>query len=91
MTQKQKHYKWFEEKHYGWGWMPITWQGWGIVFIYAGSVYLEVVRIGSAAVSAREALGALSPRLVGMTILLIAICWLTGGTPRLRWGDRIWK
>ena len=30
--------KWFAAKRYGWGWYPVTWQGWGILGIYTGFV-----------------------------------------------------
>lgn len=34
---------WFKSKSYGWGWTPVTWQGWTITatysFIIAGLIY----------------------------------------------------
>jgi hypothetical protein len=29
---------WFKAKNYGWGWYPITWQGWLITGLYAFGV-----------------------------------------------------
>ncbi len=25
---------WFKNKIYGWGWTPVTWQGWCVIFVY---------------------------------------------------------
>ena len=27
---------WFEKKKYGWGWTPISWEGWMTIAIFAG-------------------------------------------------------
>lgn len=27
---------WFKRKRYGWGWVPITWQGWLVIAIHVG-------------------------------------------------------
>ncbi|HYC83050.1 MAG TPA: hypothetical protein VEB60_00680, partial [Candidatus Paceibacterota bacterium] len=33
---------WFKRKLYGWGWTPVTWQGWLAVLAYAGLVISSV-------------------------------------------------
>ena len=34
---------WFVPKNYGWGLMPISWQGWVAVLVYIGLVLLYLV------------------------------------------------
>lgn len=38
---------WFKAKRYGWGWYPVTWQGWSITLVYAVLLALEVGRLSN--------------------------------------------
>lgn len=73
---------WFRAKRYGWGWTPVTWQGWatlvGFVALVAGATL---------AFPARKALPAYVACVVGLTVLLLGVCWLRGEPPRWRWGS----
>jgi hypothetical protein len=78
---------WFRAKRYGWGWTPVTWQGWAITIVYALAVAgwsaYEVVT------GRRQPFSAVWPDLIGillLTALLVAICWIKGERPRWRWG-----
>lgn len=31
---------WFKRKTYGWGWVPVTWQGWLLTFGYVALLLL---------------------------------------------------
>ncbi len=33
MRDTAKQY-WFKRKQWGWGWTPVTWQGWGVTMVY---------------------------------------------------------
>jgi hypothetical protein len=74
---------WFPAKRHGWGWgPPSTWQGWGVLLVYlalilGGIPFVQASR-GSAVYVAYAAV---------LTIVLIAICWLTGEPPRWRRGE----
>lgn len=75
IDQKVSRY-WFKRRRYGWGWYPVTWQGWASVVIYV------VIVLGTN--SAMPAIGL--PVLGVATALLIGVCALKGPSPRWRWG-----
>lgn len=33
---------WFKAKLYGWGWTPVTWQGWCVILVYASLILILV-------------------------------------------------
>lgn len=76
MTEKRF---WFKGKRYGWGWTPVTWQGWLVTAFYA----LVVIWYAANASS-------LNPNYILIpiiaTIFLFFICYKTGEKPRWRWG-----
>ena len=80
---------WFKPKRYGYGAVPVTWQGWALV----GAA---VVAIAAAAVLIHPH-GGQGPRVwfefFGIEVLVLAVLWLivrskTEGEFRWRWGDR---
>lgn len=81
MTQEPRY--WFKAKRFGWGWgLPLTWQGWLAFGLYFASAVLSLVFLTPARCS-RGVFGAV---LVGLTLLLVAVCWLKGEPLRWRWG-----
>jgi len=75
---------WFRAKRYGWGWgLPASWQGWLVAACYVALLGLGFVLFPPASQTAAFIL-----YVVGLTVLLIAICWLKGEPPRWRWGDK---
>lgn len=68
---------WFKAKDYGWGWAPITWQGWLLTFVYTFFVLLT-----SAVIIYQPIYIFL---IVFFTIGLIGICFIKGEKPELRW------
>ena len=80
----QKQPCWFPAKRYGWGWgLPIRWQGWAVMGVYAVLLVAAVFFLHSE----REPLKFIAA-VAGLTIALIAVCWIKGEPPRWRWGDR---
>ena len=75
---------WFPAKRYGWGWgLPSAWQGWVVLISYfalvlGGIPFIQVTK-GNVLYVAYVSV---------LTVALIAVCWLTGGPPRWRWGGR---
>ena len=89
MEQTSKKY-WFKRRRYGYGWVPVTWQGWLSV------VVLVVAAVGTAyavlppkpqqpdAAQLTVFLGGL-----GIYVLAIAVVGLTKGpAPHWRWGKK---
>lgn len=89
---------WFKAKRYGWGWTPITWQGWLITLGFAILYALLGITLISWLGAATEAL-AVDYRGVSLSILeflaaialltyaLVRICTRYGEKPGWRWGD----
>jgi len=74
---------WFRAKKYGWGWgAPLTWQGWLVLGIYCALVVAGSLQFASTHDKSLIIYFWL------LTLLLTAICWLTGERPRWRWGDK---
>jgi drug/metabolite transporter (DMT)-like permease len=74
---------WFRAKKNGWGWSwPLTWQGWLVLGVYCALVLAGALRYASTKDPTLVAIFVL------LTLLLTAICWLTGERPRWRWGDK---
>ena len=80
--QADKRQYWFPAKRFGWGWgLPCVWQGWGVLATYFCLILLGAIAVlpvyGAPAFVAYTGL---------LSLLLVAICWLTGEPPRWRWG-----
>lgn len=76
---------WFKRKTYGWGWTPATWQGWAIVGIYTGGILSLAVRLDET--DPNGWMNFFMP-LIGMTLVLLVITYLTGEKPRWQWGQK---
>ncbi len=77
---------WFRRKRYGWGWFPITWQGWLVIVIFV---------IGMAFGATEFQLDQYPDRTVWfivyaavLVVLLLLVCWLKGESPRWQWGEK---
>ncbi len=87
---------WFRAKNYGWGWYPITWQGWLVVLIYVLGIVSHAFRAVNIAKangnSEKEFLWSYLSGIFILTIIMIWICYKKGEKPEWRWkGKRIFK
>jgi hypothetical protein len=74
---------WFPAKRYGWGWgKPTTWQGWVVVACYAAAIAV-IYRLYPPDTGVFR----FFVLVVIASLVLTAICWLTGEPPRWRWGE----
>lgn len=87
LFQKYKEYLkynpnkyWFKRKLYGWGWTPVTWQGWLVVCIWAISFIFGMSTMD------HEWLKNLVFMILSIGILLY-ICYKKGEKPRWQWGE----
>ena len=72
----------FPAKRYGWGWgLPSRWQGWVVFAIYAVLLAAGIVGLPPARSQTVFMLYVL-----GVTLLLLLVCWWKGEPPRWRWG-----
>jgi hypothetical protein len=79
---------WFRAKRYGWGWYPVTWQGWAVLLLYAVAITINAVNATRFAQSASDVvIGTTVPILVD-TVFLIIICYVKGEPSKWRWGGK---
>ncbi len=72
---------WFKRKLYGWGWVPVTWQGYAVVFAFILFIFFIANRFLT-----QDRVEEYFAALVAAAVILIAICWKTGEPPRWQWG-----
>lgn len=85
-AEKNKKILWFRAKNYGWGWYPITLEGWvltiGFILIaYAGATFTATNPTAPFA-------KIFFPFMLLFTIIFIFICYFTGEKPEWRWSGK---
>jgi len=82
MTSRTPKDYWFPAKRYGWGWgVPTRWEGWAVMLGYFALLGVAVWRIRPDRAPFTFFLA-----VVGLSAVLVAICWLKGEPPKWRWG-----
>jgi uncharacterized membrane protein YhaH (DUF805 family) len=80
---------WFKTKLYGWGWVPVKWQGWCTLLVYIAFILTMVISrekdIPGNPDSGSNFLVFALPIILS-TALLIFICYKKGEKPRWQWG-----
>jgi len=80
---------WFRAKLYGWGWTPVKWQGWLVIFLYVVIIMAFIFNrekdIPGDPNSGSNFLTFGLP-ITLLTALLIFICYKKGEKPRWQWG-----
>lgn len=84
---KEENKLWFKRKTYGWGWVPVTWQGYVITLSYIGLVLVLALTIDNES-SRREIFFAFILPALLLTITLFRILFKKGEKPRWQWGDK---
>ncbi len=79
---------WFRAKEYGWGWYPVTWQGWLVLAAYIFFNVWNFLRLDADSHSASDTLRPFIFQTLILTVLLILICHRKGEKPGWHWGDR---
>ncbi len=80
---------WFKRKLYGWGWVPVKWQGWCVILVYVALLVVFVISrekdIPGNPDSGSNFLTFALP-IIALTTLLVIICYKKGEKPRWQWG-----
>ena len=71
---------WFGPRRFGWGWTPITWEGWAATLVFIAAI----VAAGSLLFSTARTVV-----IVVLVALLILLSYLTSGPPGSTWGRRL--
>lgn len=77
---------WFKAKRYGYGWYPVTWQGWGVLVMYLFSILTDGIYSNNQSHSVSDFFMSFFPRLFILTVFLIIICDAKGEPAKWRWG-----
>lgn len=77
---------WFKRKLYGWGWTPVTKEGWFVTIGIAAFVIGVAWRFENGNFSESEALWQAIVPIVAAILLLVVICYKKGESPRWQWG-----
>ncbi len=83
--------QWFKAKTYGLGWTPISWQGWFVSLAYVAIISLDAHFFVRSSLAETSHIAPTPQdflffilRLLGVTCLLIAIAYKTGGRSNWR-------
>lgn len=82
-----KQRMWFKAKDYGYGWYPVTWQGWVVLVIFLLMIVSNILRI-TYTQSMTDLLVWYLPETLILVGCLIFICYLTGEKPEWRWAGK---
>lgn len=77
---------WFKRKLYGWGWVPVTWQGWLVVVIFIALLLWNGFALGTDGEPSNEDVFWFFFNLILLVTALLFVCFKTGETPRWQWG-----
>lgn len=64
---------WFGPKRIGWGWRPVSWEGWFVTVLIVVAVIAASIAFGSSSMTIYVSLAAVA--------MLIVVCVLTGTPP----------
>ncbi len=77
---------WFRRKQYGWGWFPVSWQGWFALLVYVALMVFVAVQSNLNANSVSDVLISFAVPYILITSALIIVCYVHGEEPRWQWG-----
>jgi uncharacterized membrane protein YhaH (DUF805 family) len=78
------HNLWFKRKIYGWGWVPVRWQGWMVLLVFVAVPLLSILELGPLPTDGQ--LFWFFSKIIVAVIVLIWICYKKGERPRWQWG-----
>lgn len=82
---------WFRRKTYGWGWTPITWQGWGVTALFLAIPVCVKLLTRSLELTKNEQNFFVLATLPLVVVGLVLVCLRYGERPRWQWGIKTTK
>lgn len=76
---------WFKAKLYGWGWYPVSWQGWGITLAYILFLARTFVLADKESHSVSDTLIRVAGPFIVVSLMFLFFCYTRGERPRWRW------
>ncbi len=77
---------WFKRKLYGWGWVPVTWQGWLVLAFFILFLFWNVLSLTPNPVPTDAESFWIFAKSIFAAGIMIFICYKTGEKPRWQWG-----
>ena len=77
---------WFKRKIYGWGWVPVTWQGWLVIGIFIIYLILTSMVLDSNSEPTSTDLIWFFLKTFLAVVVVILICYKKGEKPKWKWG-----
>ena len=77
---------WFKRKLYGWGWVPVKWQGWAVIAIFVCFILSGALSLGKIPTDSEITWYAI--KIIFSLILLFFICYKKGEKPKWQWGHK---
>lgn len=88
INDNPEHY-WFKRKIWGWGWTPVTWQGWLATLLYIGLI-LFLVYTSEESIPGNPDSGSnflvLGLPVILLTTFFIFLLYKKGQKPKWQWG-----
>lgn len=76
---------WFRRKCYGWGWYPVSWEGWLTTLLYVLGLVFIFKDVGGKYSSGGETFTTIILPFIILTAILIGICYIKGESPKWQW------
>lgn len=78
---------WFKRRRYGYGWTPVTKEGWGIVVVFLGILILGALAIKDTPKGEfTKEVGFYLIAVAIVTVILVRVSMNKGPKPKWRWG-----
>ena len=89
--KKNNNNFWFKRKRYGWGWIPVTWQGWLVIVVELLFIFsLSGVLLKDVPKNTYQSeVGTFLILVFLSTLLLVFITYKKGPKPKWRWGKKL--
>lgn len=78
---------WFKRKLYGWGWTPVKWQGWLVIFLFVAAIFGLALSAKPNYTGAEIAFKFITPLIILVSLLLV-VCYKKGEKPGWQWGKK---
>lgn len=80
---------WFKRRRYGYGWTPVTWQGWATIGIYLFALLGYAFTMDEASPEGTlEDIYMYLGVVFGMTVCFIIVTAIKSPRPKWRWGPK---
>jgi hypothetical protein len=79
---------WFKAKTFGWGWQPVSWEGWVLTLLYIVALVQVALTTNAQAHSGSDFLISFSIPFIVNTIFFLTICYIKGEKPGWHWGEK---